>query len=91
MKNKEVIMNELSFKWYIWYCELKRIFPLKRLINLLPFEIYSTFESMYMYVYNNYDKQLNRKKIYTMVGQIFVWNDTFQVDNESECFLEREW
>ena len=43
-----------------------------------------------MYVYINYDKQLNRKKMYTMVGRIFVWNDTFQVDNESECFLERE-
>ena len=39
---------------------------------------------------NNYYKQLNRKKMYTMVGRIFVWNDTFQVDNESECFSERE-
>ena len=41
-----------------------------------------------MYVYINYDKQLNRKKMYTTVGRIFVWNDIFQVDNESECFLE---
>ena len=91
MKNKEVIINELSFKWYIWYCESKRIFPLKRLINLQPYEIYHTFESMYMYVYINYDKQLNRKKMYSTVGRIFVWNDTFQVDNGSVCFLEREW
>ena len=63
---------------------------MKRLINLEPYEIYTTFECMYMYVYINYDKQLNRKKMYTMMGQIFVWNDTFQVNNESECFLERE-
>ena len=63
---------------------------MKILINLQPYEIYSTFESIYMYVYINYDKQLNRKKIYTTVGRIFVWNDTFQFDNESECFLERE-
>ena len=66
------------------------MFLLKRLINLQPYEIYSTFESMYMYVHINYEKQSNRKKMYTMVGRIFVWNDTFQVDNESECFLERE-
>ena len=59
-------------------------------MNLQPYEMYSTFESMYIYVYINYEKQLNRKNMYTMAGRIFVWNDTFQVANESECFLERE-
>ena len=43
-------------------------FLFKRLINLQPYEIYSTFESMYMYVHINYEKQLNRKKMYTDHG-----------------------
>ena len=31
------------------------------------------------------------KNVYYGGKKIFIWNDTFQVDNESECFLEREW
>ena len=83
MKNKEVIINELSFELCISYCEWKRIFPLKRLINLQPYEIYSTFESMYNSDSISYDKQLNRIVYYVprhTMREIAWWATMFAGD-----------
>ena len=33
---------------------------------------------------------LELKKMYALLRPIFIWNDIFQVDNESKCFLGRE-
>ena len=45
--------------------------------------IFHNWKYVYVCLYQLWQTVEYRKKMDTRVGRIFVWNDTFQVDNES--------